>query len=225
MALDDYLKELGKQEVQKEKRIKIVRNPILNLLFKKCQKWLDKNAQSYKSAMEAIERVEYSSKDVKDLSLKLKELEEHKSFSWSGVFLSALINNSNEENFEVVTEHVFGEISWLGYDNKKNILVTGDCGSWTGHKMREGKITVSANTANSTGNKMIGGEILVKGSSGYWTGEEMSGGVIRVKGDVKEYTGRQSVGGKIYVGGNIGSIYDDWCYAKIYQKNKKVWPK
>ena len=58
-------------------------------------------------------------------------------------------------------------LDFLGYQNLKklHLIIEGDCGSWTGDRMRGGKIIVKGNCRYDTGRYMQGGELNVKGET------------------------------------------------------------
>ncbi|MDP2628921.1 MAG: hypothetical protein Q8P15_03425, partial [Nanoarchaeota archaeon] len=134
--------------------------------------------------VECVKEFKYSSKDVRDFSIQLKKYENEFLFSQkAGLILSALINNSTEESFEVVTEHLTKLPHFLGRVNTKNMVVFGNGGFTFGYHMENGNVTVKGNTDGSLGSEMRNGEILVEGNSDD-VGFEMKGGKIEVKGSI-----------------------------------------
>jgi len=118
----------------------------------------------YVSAVSLIRNIKHSSKDVTNFSIALVEFQHEEVFSTkAGLFLSALINESNGKNFTVITEHLEKPIDWLGYENTKNIIVQGNVGDCVGEDMKCGKITIQGNAREDVGYRMTGGSIYVGG--------------------------------------------------------------
>ena len=118
----------------------------------------------YRSAVWHTWVLTYSSKEVTNFSIALVEFQHEEVFSTkAGLFLSALINESNGKNFTVITEHLEKPIDWLGYENTKNIIVQGNVGDCVGEDMKCGKITIQGNAREDVGYRMTGGSIYVGG--------------------------------------------------------------
>ncbi len=234
-VLNDYLEELSEQEVQDVRQIKVVRNPVLDSICDKFDhsreldltpKKAEPLSNYYSSILNSLKETNYSSKDIRDFSIFLKEYELLSKLHSvkTGLFLSALINASKEENFEIVISHLNDIINHLGFENKKNVIVIGDAGIFFGAQMREGKLIVKGNAKDFSGAGMYAGEIFVEGSLGNFTGTGMRGGKIYIKTTLEGNTGHNSQGGEIHAQEKIKGI-DENCKAKIYQKGELVWPK
>ncbi len=219
--ISDYLNDLGEQEAQEEKKIEVAESEGVKTLLEFYEKnhitadlaklsWV---REAYSSFLEKIQDLEYTSKDVTSFSLKLKAYENEQLFSQkAGLVLSALINNSTEENFEVFIEHFSENISFLGYNNEKKLTVVGCGGHGLGILMQKGSIHVKGDAGGSIGNDMIDGNIIVEGNAHSSIGSSMKGGRIEVKGCVHQ-DGLDSVGFKMdggvivlskLIGGAIG---------------------
>ncbi len=100
--INDYLKDLGKQEVQEESKILLVNNPILEAICDKFERYL-KNAflRPYDTALDSVKDLKYTAKDVKDFSVVFKKYESRAGFDGASIFFSALINHSEENDFEI----------------------------------------------------------------------------------------------------------------------------
>ena len=136
-------------------------------------------SDSYQIATEFLKKYKIPSLS-KDRINEFADDEEINRPIWSGVFISAMINELYE-NEEI---HLSSDnLNYLGcYNKNKKIIVEGDCGKWTGSNMK-------------------GGEIIVKGDCGYLIGSNMKGGIIRICGDnfdPKEQISEFAKIGKIY---------------------------
>ncbi len=252
-GLENYLQEIGNQEFQDIHQIQIVRNPALDLMCERYKEWLgairkfmNMNSptnihEDYDVAQALIKEIQYSSNEIRSFSILLKEFEPGDwRFLHSGLFLSALINNSSEENFEILIKHLTQKIFYTGYKNTKNILFFGHAGNGTGLKMKGGKLVVKGNgddcvgkelskgeiiiegdLLDGTGECMLGGKITVLGNTNNDTGHKMVDGIIEVRKNTGLHTGISSYGGEIHVEGKIESIGKN-CKAKIYQGGKRI---
>ncbi|MFH0860865.1 MAG: hypothetical protein V1921_06655 [Candidatus Altiarchaeota archaeon] len=126
----------------------------------------------------------------------------------SGPVLSALMNNSSHEKFELATRL---PISNLGYklSGGRKITVNGDLGSHTGAKMSDGIIKVNGKVESCTGAGMSGGTIHITKGAGDSAGLGMIDGTIKVDGSVRNETGLAMKGGKIIIGRNAGEKTGD----------------
>ena len=123
-----------------------------------------------------------------------------------GLYISSLINNSNDTNFTLTTNHLEKKLSHLGFLNSgKTIEVIGVLEGYCGRKMTAGLLRVRGSVTGYLGQEMSGGTIEIEGNAGNLTGENMSGGKIIVKGDCLGI-GRGMQGGEIHVYGNSGEI-------------------
>jgi hypothetical protein len=191
---------------------------------------------------------DYSSDDVEKLSLALAEFQNEKWFSYkAGIFLSALINKGKEKDYTIHTQHLEPPIYYLGYRNRKNIIVEGDVGDHLGDSMKCGTIRVRGNGGTSVGNFMEGGLIIVegnvKGNIGYsleggriivegnasgCVGNGMNAGTITIKGLVNGDIGPSMSGGEIHIGGGdyisvVFSFFASNPCGKIYHMGKLIW--
>ena len=111
-----------------------------------------------------VRGIDYSAKDVMNLSLALSEFREEKNFgSYAGLFISTLVNNSPEQEFTIITEHLV-PIHFLGFKNRKAITIRGDVGLAVGYEMKGGTITVTGNAGAQIGAGMESGTIHLEGS-------------------------------------------------------------
>ncbi len=226
--LEDYLKKIGEQKENTELPSKYINNPNIDKICEKYEGWLKKTVHFALPADElylanALDNFRCNAKDIKEFSLTLKKYEKLPGFCWSGIFLSALINNSKEENFDIILEHLFTNIDYMGYKNIKNIKITGNVGCWAGDTMQKGLLTISGNTRENAGNNLCGGTIIIEGSTEEYAGSLMRTGKIIIKKKAGKYLGVDSKAGEIHVYGKIKNI-DLTCEAKVYYKTKLIWP-
>ncbi len=140
--------------------------------------------KNYIEMLERVKKIEYGAKDIAAFCLRLGAYENEDNFSSNtGVFLSALINNCRDSGFIIPTNHLDTWIRYIGYLNKKDIIIEGNAGRCVGFEMEGGTITVKGNAAHLVGNRMKGGIITVNGNAADWIGEDMNGGDIRILGD------------------------------------------
>ena len=160
--------------------------------------------ENYSKALELISNLNYSSEDINEFSRNIKEIQDDPDFEYkAGIFISALINKSNENEFKIVTKGSIS-MSYLGYKNTKKIVIDGDAGDMLGYKMSDqnSKITVLGNAGDSVGKEMNGGFIVVQGDAGDRIGEKMKNGSIIVIGDAGFVVGKEMENGFIRIDGS-----------------------
>jgi hypothetical protein len=115
-----------------------------------------------------------------------------------GLYLSALINHSQEKQVKVKLNDYQRIFHFLGYrlPEKKTLLLDGDTGDFTGSGLCGGLLIVNGTVGNWCGAGMLSGEIRVRQNAGQHTGAWMHGGTIRVDGRI-ESTGDKRLGGEI----------------------------
>ena len=176
---------------------------------------------NYKNALFVIKGLDYTAEDVTRFSLMLGKFQDEKDFKdKAGLFMSALINSSNEDDFTVYTSHL-EEIMFLGFSNSKNIVVMGLAGEYLCCDMKNGTVVVNGD-ALEIGMQMKGGKIVIKGNASS-VGEEMNGGVVVIEGDV-DMIWHTLKGGEIHVNGEIAYNCDESFYSegKIFHKGKLI---
>jgi formylmethanofuran dehydrogenase subunit C len=156
----------------------------------------------YDLAVQLTNSIKYSSQDIALFSISLVHFQSEQFFvRGTGEFLSALINNSEDENFTIVTSNLSFPISNIGYKNTKNISIEGNAGNNVGVGMIRGAIHVNGNVGDTLGYKMDDGIITVNGNSKYQTGRDMNGGTIIINGDVDTQAGIWMNGGILIING------------------------
>ena len=120
--------------------------------------------RNYELALDLIENLKYSAKDVEQFSITMTEFQDDRYFPFSaGLFLSALINNGKDTDYTIYTKHLSVKINDLGHKTNKNITINGDAGDGVGGSMKDGKIIVNGNAGHGVGYCMTGGEIHLNG--------------------------------------------------------------
>ncbi len=169
VEISDYLQELEEQQVQEESEILVVQNPVVEELceiyarFNSNRKSNDYLWDIYDTCLEIIEGKVITAKVVRDFSIILKKYEADRYFSSNGIFLSSLINYSEEKKFEIVTAHLVKEMGWIGCFNKKSLVVKGNAGFATGTRMEKGIIKIMGDAGKYIGGASEGGKIHVSG--------------------------------------------------------------
>ena len=177
---------------------------------------------------ELLKTISCSAKDVERFSLALAEFQDEKCFSdKAGVFLSAIINNSEDSNFIVHTSHLSEDvlISGIGYKNTKNIIVEGNAGNDVGWCMSSGRILINGDAEEFVGWAMEGGKIIIAGyaSSG---GEHAIGGKIIVRRGLSRIGEKMGTGCEIHSFGKWSPhiIKGDVILGKVFHNGKLISP-
>jgi hypothetical protein len=180
---------LGEEDQQPiERNIKIERNLTLDKLVKKFEKQLERDIgngygnrsahqRHYDYALKNLSRgfgEGISAQDVEQFSVLLSRyndlISNWKTFAsfQAGVYLSAMVKTSEDDNFIIHTKQLQSPIYLIGFENTKNITVNGDVG-YCGCSMQGGRILVKGN-AKSVGDFNLGsfkeGEVEIKGNVG-----------------------------------------------------------
>ncbi|MFH0860840.1 MAG: hypothetical protein V1921_06530 [Candidatus Altiarchaeota archaeon] len=149
-------------------------------------------------------KLDVSQKQLQHIVDVLEETQpEGEYLSKGGVFLTALIQASRQDDFQLRTKR---KLNFVGCSltEGKRITVYGDLGNNTGMHMAGGKLHILGSVGNVTGYGMEDGEITVGGNAADGTGVGMKKGKIRIEGDVGNETGDQMGGGEIEVLGKAG---------------------
>ncbi len=176
----------------------------------------------------------YTQNDLTQFSLRIHEYADHKYFSYTGLFLSALIqaheefthtkepymlNLSKEENNRL--------IDYIGHSfSHVTLLIKGSVGKYLGYNMQSGWIAVSNSSSDDTGLQNDGGIIHLLGNTGDFVGEGMKRGKIIVEGNCGKNVGGllPAFGGVIKINGSyesINSFYQS-SQSKIYHREREI---
>lgn len=155
----------------------------------------------YSKAESCIKKVKYSPLDVEKFSLALWDFQQEPNFaSKAGIFLSAMINNGQDTEYIIHTNHLSKMLDLIGFRNSKNIIVNGNVGRRAGCLMRDGSFIVKGNAGNVLGDGMVGGRIVINGDAEAIVGDNLVDGEIVVEGNIRSL-------GRIY-GGRIRILRD-----------------
>jgi hypothetical protein len=240
-----------KPEIEREMRVPEIKIDKTQTHFIRAWKLagFDSGLEGYISVVESLlGGVRWSAKDVTAFSIYMVRLQNDVDFlTKSGLFLSVLMERSQDKEFEIYTRHLTVLPAYIGYTNKKVIVVHGDVGPNAGFRAMRGRMTIEWNTGNGCGEKMHGGEIIIKGSSGKHLGSFMTGGdivvngnsgdlvganmkkyyvnvpppTIFVKGNAGRAVGEHMAGGEIRIDGDFASLGDVES-GKIFHKGQLI---
>jgi hypothetical protein len=145
----------------------------------------------YESSLQLIGEINYEPNDLEELCAFLGLSKETDFALWGpmGLYISALINASDEPFFRLDLHKYPGQHHFLGF------------------RLGAGKhLFVKGNLGHFSGAGLCGGYLEVKGSTGSWCGAAMTSGRIHISEDALSKTGEQMAGGQIHVGGSVREI-------------------
>ena len=205
-------------KIKETEILKRVKNRFKRFRFSKCL-WVE----NYVDVFNSIKSIKCTSFHITAFSIALSELQCEEAFSQkAGLFLSALINNSKEKNFIIITKH-FGEaIDHIGFRNTKNITIQVNAGSNVGFEMERGSITVNGNAMSEVGREMNGGSIIVNGNIDGLVGWGMKNGTVTVKGNAGIPVGYKMNGGTIFLEGSYKLLAEEIRGGNIFHKGKQI---
>ncbi len=213
LVLDRYQKRFGRQEPRDTRPIEVTPNPVVDEICRRYTEWAPgrrgTDEEVYSATLDFLKDIKPTSRDVRDFSLRLRKCGIAEVFGINGTFLSALIELSSDENFDVLTEGLPDWIFALGYRNRKRIVVYGDFGGWTGSRMTDGEIIVRGNVWDYAGYQMEGGKIRVEGNASNGVGCNMKKGEIEILGDAKDVVCQSMSGGLTVIHGNVRYVLGD----------------
>jgi formylmethanofuran dehydrogenase subunit C len=199
-----YKKETGKAvretEIQGDEVLSRMRDALVGMRVEMTFELKEDDGYIYASSAVKGMGMEYSAEDVERFSLTLTGLEHgEEGGRWAGMFLSALMNLGQEDSYRVHTTHLDVELEYLGYRNRKSIVVAGNGGHHLGERMSGGEINVTANVGESAGGSLTGGRLVVEGNAGEYLGNDMADGEILVRGNAGRHAGNIMRSGTITV--------------------------
>lgn len=156
----------------------------------------------YSMSEQAIPKT-YTTADIERFSHALPVYEKWQFFTdATGIYIMALINNSDEERFVVHTNGLTKLLECFGYNNNgKHITVNGNLGDDVADHMEDGVICVNGDVGNGIGGMMKKGKLIVNGYAGKGVGVGVGcglwGGEIHLNGDYDHISG-SLVKGKVY---------------------------
>ena len=171
--------------------------------------WLVEHSRvvkAYSAAVKSIQELNYDQDDIEEFC---DELDSSNKISYmisgpAGIYLSALINQSQEDRIVLRLKDYQKTFHFIGYrlPDTKTLLLQGNVGDFTGANLNGGRLVVEGTAGNWCGAGMIKGEILVTESTGRNTGEWMRGGEIHVDGWIRGL-GKTALRGRIYERGKL----------------------
>jgi formylmethanofuran dehydrogenase subunit C len=171
--------------------------------------WLVEHSRvvkAYSAAVKSIQELKYDQDDIEEFC---DELDSSNKISYmisgpAGIYLSALINQSQEDRIVLRLKDYQKTFHFIGYrlPDTKTLLLQGNVGDFTGANLNGGRLVVEGAAGNWCGAGMIKGEILVTESTGRNTGEWMRGGEIHVDGWIRGL-GKTALRGRIYERGKL----------------------
>lgn len=178
--------------------------------------------EPYEDSLKNLEGINYTAEDVEKFTIALAEFQDEKDFSKkAGLFLSALINNGNDTDYTVITNHLSEPLHCFAYKNRKNIVVEGNVGESFAHYMEAGTVLIQGDAGDHLANRMIDGEITVEGNVGFGAAS-IQGGKVTIKGNAGHSFGSMQ-GGEIHIEGEYGSISAHYIRSgKIYHRGKLI---
>lgn len=169
---------------------------------------------------EILKGYKFSSKEIEEFSLALvRHQEEYRFDMKAGLFLSTLINMSDDSSFVLHTYHLNTSLFYLGMHNTKDIVIYGDGGKDVGKHMSDGKIRVKGNAVR-VGAYATAGAIIVEGNC-KWPGLLLQGAIIHVNGDSTEKVGEGMASGAICLFGNYTQL-GDITGGKVFHKGELI---
>lgn len=201
----DLLDKLDKEVQQQITKLKVNDASLDKIIycFEKSFKKYDHFCQHYyEYCIKSIkkQKIDYSKDDITKFSIYLSKYQDKKSFQTiTGIFLSALINLSDENEFVVITEHFQKSIDLFAWKNTKKITVLGSVGEHVGRNMHEGELLIKGNVERCIGSGIESGKIIVEGDAGHLVG----------------YLSKSSA--TIELNGNYESIFYD-CKGQVFHK-------
>jgi hypothetical protein len=225
LRVEDLFDSLQPEEKQPEDlRIKVEKSERLEELvrgFEEVLKIKVNNSKQGYNDFQKIVQIIPTSKEILEFSILLIEYQDNKIFeNRSGLYLSLLINRSNEKEFTINTRHLEKLPNVIGYKNNGKIIrINGDAGWFLGENMQGGVIHVK-NTRDAVGFFMQDGEIYVKKTRGF-LGDYMQGGTIHVK-NAGFNVGHSMHEGTIHIENTYQSLSDEIHGGNIYHQGRLI---
>jgi hypothetical protein len=213
LRVEDLFDSLDKEQREPDDRkIEIKKSERLEEIirgFEKALKIEVKNSEQGYNDLKKMIKFTPTSKEITDFSILMSDYSDEfisdrdkDTFETnSGLYLSALINKSNEQEIIINTRHLHLLPDYLGkYNNGKIISVNGDAGRHLGDKMLAGNI-YARDARSFLGSFLTGGIIYVKNARKF-VGDYMQGGTIHIE-NICCSLSDQIHGGNIYHQGRL----------------------
>lgn len=171
--------------------------------------WVVEHSRVVKAYAAAVERLGNLKFDQGDIEAFCAKLDSSNSIPYlipgpAGLFVSALVNVSQESHIRLRLENFQRTLHFLGYGlaGGKILMIHGDVGDFSGAGLSGGRLVIQGSAGNWCGAGMMNGEILVSKHTGRNTGEWMQGGEIQVDGQIQSI-GENLFAGRIYKQGRL----------------------
>ena len=166
--------------------------------------WVVEHGRVVKAYGAAVERLRHLKFDPEDIDAFCTKLDRTNRIPYlipgpAGLFISALVNLSQEDHIQLRLEDFQRKLHFLGYGlvEGKTLTIHGDAGDFTGAGLSGGRLMIQGSTGNWCGAGMLSGEIWVGKHTGRNTGEWIQGGQIQVAGQIHSL-GKNLYGGQIF---------------------------
>lgn len=195
-----------------------------------------------KDAAKFVSGLEYSADDVTSFSILVGDYSDYGQLLKIriGLFISALINEGQDEEYVIYTSSFEENSECLCSDNTKNVTVHGDAGDWFADNMKSGivrllgscgfasagmeggKLMIEGDCSDEFAVNMKGGEATVLGNATKNFGYEMMGGKLTIMGNAGADVGAEMRGGEIHLMGDFENIGYAIRGGRIYHKDKLI---
>lgn len=168
--------------------------------------------RAYETALRHVAGLMYSHDDIEDFCFSLEQLHTPTSahelpddspslWGLSGLYLSALCNQTDSEQLQLRLQWMPARVHLLGYKLPvgKRLNIEGLCGDFLGMALAGGEISLQGSAFHNVGFDLQQGKITISDNAGEDVGHGMVGGEIHVLGGRIRGIG-QVRGGSVYLG-------------------------
>jgi formylmethanofuran dehydrogenase subunit C len=162
--------------------------------------------RAYKDNCALAKRLDYTAEDVERFSIILAEHQDVDAFWYrmSGC-LSTLIDSGADPEYTIHVGKLLSAPSFLGWRNRKDLLVIGDVGYSFVSGMTDGSVRAEGLVKDDLAKGMTGGVVEIFGDAGGGAGIHLGGGEVSIRGSVTKYAAMYMTGGTLTIGGDAGS--------------------
>jgi hypothetical protein len=225
LRAEDLFDSLDKEKKEQEDlRIKVEKSERLEQIvrgFENALKVNENSIEKYYNEILRLVQITPTSKEILGFSILMSDYQDNMNFKRnSGLYLSSLINKSDEKEFTINTRHLEKLPNFLGnYNDGKIIKINGDAGDFMGHFMQGGKF-YAENANYFLGSEMRGGTIYIK-NAGNFVGDSMQAGKIYAE-NAEDNVGFEMQCGTIHIGNSYKSLSDSIKGGNIYFQGKLI---
>ncbi|MFC1859281.1 hypothetical protein ACFL9U_14825 [Thermodesulfobacteriota bacterium] len=169
----------------------------------------DRVVKAYGTAVERLRGIQYEQEDIEEFCEALDSSDSipYRIAGPAGLYLSAMINHSQDTHIKLTLQDYRRAFHFLGY------------------RLPEGKtLTLQGNGGDFLGAGLGGGRLVEEGSAGNWCGAGMIKGEILINGNAGNHTGEWMQGGEIHVTGHISSVSKSISGGRIFRAGKPIAP-